>query len=194
MLNPALTASTHPHLHGVGSQSSSNLSTGLLWTLQLRSLRKLERMAEFLKKTDQKRSMKSPSNENHLCIVRAKWQSLSPAWQLIHLHLATSLIPCNHGIKERTGSKPLQECFTLRSESGRWHTYYTGQLSKVLLPLVVLKREGYASHPPVPTRAWKWLPVRALTGTGRQTHATVPTGRKALGSLTRVCSCSSDER
>lgn len=130
--------------------------------------------------------MKSPSNANHLCVVRAKRESLSPAWQLTHLHLATSPIARNHGTKARTGSKPLQECFTLRSGSGRWGTYYAGQLSKVLLPLVVLKREGSASLPPVPTRAW------ALTGTGRQTHAPVPAGRKVLGSLTRACSCSSD--
>lgn len=129
-----------------------------------------------------------PSNANHLCVVRAKRESLSPTWQLTHLHLATSPIARNHGTKARTGSKPLQECFTLRSGSGRWGTYYAGQLSKVLLPLVVLKREGSASLPPVPTRAW------ALPGTGRQTHAPVPAGRKALGSLTRACSCSSDER
>lgn len=102
----------------------------------------------------------------------------------VPLSLAISHIPCNHCIKERTGSKPLQECFILRSELGRWRTYYAGQISKVLLPLVVLGREGYVSLPPVPAQAWKWLPVWVPAGgaavvTGRQTHATVHTKRKA---------------
>lgn len=72
------------------------------------------------------------------------------------LSLAISHIPCHHCIKERTGSKGLQECFVLRRGLGRWHTYYAGQINIVLLPLVVLRREGHGSIP-VPAQAWKWL-------------------------------------
>lgn len=109
----------------------------------------------------------------------------------VPLSLAISHIPCHHCITERTGSKPLQECFVLRSGLGRWHTYYAGQINKVLLPLVVLRREGHGSIPPVPAQAWKWLqgwvPTGVVSG-GR--HMREHTAREEKGSLSREWGCS----
>lgn len=87
-------------------------------------------------------------------------EALSLPWQPLFYqpHLA------NRCVKERTGSKPLQECFVLRSELGRWRTYYAGQISQVLLPLVVLRREGHVSLPPAPAQARKRVPVWVPTG------------------------------
>lgn len=53
----------------------------------------------------------------------------------------------------------------------------------MLLPLVVLRREGYVTLSPVLAQAWKWFPVWVPTGgaavvTGRQMHATVQTKGK----------------
>ena len=97
----------------------------------------------------------------------------------VPLPLATSRVPCDRGIKERTGSKPLQECCRLRSESGRWCTYYAGPMSKVLLPLVVLRREGYISLPPAPAQAWKRLPARVLQA-GRRMRQRTRRGRSRV--------------
>lgn len=70
----------------------------------------------------------------------------------------------------------------------------------MLLPLVVLRRDGYVTLSPVPAQAWKWLPVWVPTGGGsscyRQANACNSTHEREseeTGSLTRVCSGSTGE-
>lgn len=134
-----------------------------------------------------------------LCCKGQMTASLSLAWQVpssVPLSLAIRHIPWHHCIKERTGSKPLQECFILRSGLGRWHTYYEGQTNKVLLPLVVLRREGQIHPSPVPAQAWKWLRGWVPTGGagivsgGR--HMREHMEREEKGSLSRERGCSTD--
>lgn len=185
VLNPALPATTHPHL--LGSQSSSNVSTCSLWRLQLGNPRKPEFMVDI-------------SEENWLQVEHQKCQrwksslyckgqmtaSLSLAWQLLHLFplaLAVSHVPCDHCIKERTGSKPLQECFILRSEI-RTVTYLLCRTNKQSVTASSSAGEGRKRIPlpPAPAQAWKWLPVRVPAGGAgavcRQAEACDSTHRK----------------